>query len=356
MNIENILIVRLSAIGDVVHTLPCLHALHQTFPNAHIGWLVEELSATLLRGHPDIDELFVIPKKKWRKHPIKTWLNGEQPAFYKKMRQRKWDVAIDFQGLTKSGFPLLLSGAKTRIGFGDKDGRELNKLFTNRRVTPSDQARHVIERNLSLLNPLGIETPPEKVAWRFPDFAQEEADLASFFSEQTPDGFIALYPGAGWESKRWPTQRFAELAKLMTEENSKASVLAQVLVWGPGEETLCKEIIKTAQLPPEKLMIAPPTNLRQLAVLLKKANAVVGGDTGPIHLAAAMNIPIASMYGASDPLRNGPWGPKSRWVLTEETDCKVCWRTKCNHSPFIECLETIPAERLAKEVEMLLEE
>ncbi len=353
---RNILIVRLSAIGDVIHTLPCLNALREAFPKAHIGWLVEELSAPLLRGHPQIDELFVIPKKKWRAHPIRSFFNGEKPAFYRRLRQTKWDAAVDFQGLTKSGLPLRVSGARLRIGFGDEDGRELNKLFTNRRIVPPPESRHVIERNLALLAPLGIQVTPERVRCRFPDFSSEHETLKPFLESLAEPGFIAICPGAGWETKRWPADHFATLARRLAdpELHPKASRLSRVLVWGPGEKDLCREIVNRAELPPETLATAPPTGLRELAALLENAAVVVGGDTGPIHLAAALEIPVVGIYGGSDPVRNGPWGPASRRLLSTSAPCTVCWRRTCDRPERLHCLHSISPETVAGAVEECL--
>ena len=353
-----ILIVRLSAIGDVVHTLPCLHALRTAFPEARIGWLVEQLSAPLLEGHPEIDDLFVIPKKHWRRHPVRTLLNGEKAAFYGTLRAGRWDVAVDFQGLTKSAWPAWLSGAPRRIGFGGVDGRELSPLFCNRRVAPPASAHHVIERNLALLAPLGIQVEAADVAWRFPDFDAERKVLAPALNGLGDAGFLALYPGAGWATKRWPPEHFAALAALLAdaERSPRSARLAQVLVWGPGEESLCHEIVQRAGLPPDRLVLAPRTNLRELAALLERAAAVIGGDTGPIHLAAALGRPVVGIYGGSDPVRNGPWGAGSRALAADPADvpCVPCWRTRCNRERALACLRAIAPERVAREVEGLL--
>jgi len=351
---ESILFIRLSAIGDVIHTIPCLRAVRSAFPKARIGWLVEELSAPYLQGHSDLDALYVIPKKHWRKHPLQTWLNGEKPRFYRNLRAEKWDVAIDFQGLTKSGWPAWLSGAKTRIGYGDKDGRELNKLFTNQRVVPPTSAKHVIQRNLSLLKPLGIESP--SVEWTFPDWSAERARLEPFFQDIKADRFIALYPGAGWETKRWPVEHFARLAQLLAEPDSASSGIPQVLVWGiESEKTLCKEIVNQAGLDPRCLRMAPPTDLRELGALLEKSAVAVGGDTGPIHLAAALNCGVVGIYGGSDAVRNGAWGKQHGVMVSETSSCTIPWCRRCNHEPFLECLTTISPEKVAAAVHNVLD-
>jgi len=361
---QNILIVRLSAIGDVVHVLPCLHALRGAFPQARIGWLVEELPASLLEGHPEIDDLFVIPKKRWRTRPIATILNGEKWAFYRRLRRTSWDVAIDFQGLTKSGWPAWLSGARTRIGFGDADGRELSKLFTNRRVTPPPSAVHVIQRNMALLKPLHVVT--SDIAWRFPDWSAERRELAPFLASLgTPAGavaaratprFIAFYAGAGWETKRWPAAHFSALAQLLARgvEHGAATPLPILLVWGPGEEGLCRAILDDAKLPAAQLRLAPATNLRKLAALLEGAAVVIGGDTGPVHLAAALGVPVVGIYGGSDPARNGPWGERNVALQSDSEECRACWRTKCRRARRLECLRAISPQRVAQAVARVL--
>ncbi|HBF34479.1 TPA: lipopolysaccharide heptosyltransferase I [Candidatus Sumerlaeota bacterium] len=345
---SSILIVRLSAIGDVIHTLPALHALRVAFPNARIGWLVEELSATLLRGHPELDDLYVIPKKRWRKAPLKMWLNGEKSAFYREVRKAKWEVAIDFQGLSKSALAAWYSGAPTRIGYAGENGREVSRVFNNQRVLPPSNAIHVIQKNLSLLEPLGIHAIDSAAESRFPDFSAEVEELGAVFKTLSAPRFIALYPGAGWETKRWPPQYFARLAQILAAESD----LPLALLWGPGEENLCDEILKTAALPTEKLLLAPRTNLRQLAALIGQSAVFVGGDTGPTHLAAALNIPVVGLYGGSDPIRNGAWDPtgKTAVLQAKEVPCVPCWKTVCPNPKHIECLWAITPEVAAQAV------
>ncbi|NQU44902.1 glycosyltransferase family 9 protein [bacterium] len=356
---SSILIVRLSAIGDVVHTLPGLRALRRRFPDARIGWLAEELSAPVLVGHPHLDKLYVIPKKRWRGSPWRTLLNGESRDFFRNLRADKWEVAIDFQGLTKSGLAAWRSGAKKRIGFAGEDARELNRLFTNTRILPPPDARHVIERNLSLLQALDIKTEKHDVAWDFPDFSREEKELEPFLIGENGgldlrNGFLALNVGAGWETKRWPSTYFARLLITLAQRRQDVGQppFPAVLIWGPGEEHTCQEIIGTCgnSLP---VRLAPPTNLRQLAALLGKATVLVGGDTGPVHLGAALGVPVVGIYGGSDPVRNGPWGNQNIVIQARGPECIPCWRTNCKYTQYLACMKSIQPETVADAVEKL---
>ncbi|HUT23133.1 MAG TPA: glycosyltransferase family 9 protein, partial [Sumerlaeia bacterium] len=262
---------------------------------------------------------------------------------------------VDFQGLTKSGWATWRSGAPVRIGFGGEDGREINKWFTNRRVWPAPEAHHVIQRNMALLEPLGIDSASVEVSWRFPDLSQERTALQPFLRSLPHGGkapAIVLNPGAGWETKRWPPRHFASLARLIAERATRNPMLDRpmILVWGPDEEPLCRDILSAAGLPPGRLVLAPSTNLRELAVLLEAAAAVVGGDTGPVHLAAALGAPVLGIYGASDPVRNGPWGEGHKVIACDAVPCAPCWRTRCNRAESLECLAALSPDRVADAV------
>ncbi len=341
---ERILIVRLSAIGDVVHTLPVAGVLRRHFPEARIGWLVEELSSQLLVGHPWLDDLWVVPKGRWRKAPVRSWVNGDKRGFYSELRRVGYDVGVDFQGLTKSGFALWMGGARARIGYGDKDGRELNKFFTNVRVYPDASRQHVIERNLALLGPLGIDAGAQEVGWEFPDFSDERKRLSDFLEMIAGRGSIMIYPGAGWPTKRWGVEKFIDLADLIGDA-SELDGRPIVLVWGPAEKAEAEEIVQRGRDHlGNRLLLAPATNLRELTVLLGEADVVVGGDTGPIHIAAALGIPVAGIYGASDPIRNGPWGDGHEIVVSEGCGERPCWKRSCNKPGGLVCLDGIEAQ------------
>lgn len=342
MNPRRILIVRLSAFGDVIHVLPALAALRRNLPDAHIAWIAESLPAQLLQGHPLLNELIVYPRARWKKRGYLKALPGDTRRFFTEMRRRRFDVAIDFQGLTKSALIPWLSAIPARIGYGDEDGREISRLFYTVRCRPPGNLLHVIRRNLFLLRPLGLKA--EAIEFPLPDFSAERADVVSLLEKEgiDPEGkFVFLNPGAGWETKRWPPEYYGRLATLIVRRLERDVMFT----WGPGEETLVEKAL--AQVEPDvrgRVHRAPPTNLRQLAALLERGGAMVGGDTGPVHLAAALGLPIVAIYGGSDPKRNGPLGRGPIRVLDNpDIECYPCWKTECDNPP-PRCLTTIEPE------------
>jgi len=350
--VKSILIIRLSAIGDVVHTLPSLEVLRRSFPKARIGWIVEELSAPLLEDHPAIDRLYVIPKRRWRGHWVRLW-RSEVVPFFRQVRADGWEAAIDFQGLTKSGVVARVSGARVRVGYGDRDGREINKLFTNRKVVPPPEARHVVERNLALLAGLGVETPDAPPIGRIPLRENETAAARRFFEEwgvEPAHEVAILNPGAGWKTKRWPRAHFVTAAERLWNE----AKLKPLVVWGPKEEALRDAIVEALQEKNIDARAAPATGLRDLAALVREAALFIGGDTGPTHLAAMQGVPTVGVFGGSDAKRNGPWGPQAMSIQlgTDTLPCIPCWKGECRlprEDPHvIPCLERLDPERVVQ--------
>ncbi len=287
-----ILIVRLSAIGDCIHGLPVLCALRKAMPQAHLSWIVEGRTADFVRRHPQVDTVVQVPRK-WLRSPLAVWRARQQ------LRAIKPDVAIDLQGLTKSAIAAWLSGAPTRIGFAGRDGRELSTRLNNTLVEPT--ATHVVDRNLELLRPLGVV--PDTVRFGLPKFHDEESTIGRFLRERgLGDGFALLNVGAGWPSKRWPIDRFAEVARYLGERHQIRSVIAWA---GADERCLADQIVITSG---GFACIAPPTSLTELAVLCRRSRFFIGCDTGPMHLAAALDTPCVSLFGPTSARRNGPYG------------------------------------------------
>jgi heptosyltransferase I len=288
-----ILIVRLSAIGDAIQTMPVACALRERFPDAFLAWAVESRAAALLRGHESLDKLIELPRG-WLKSPRGVW------RLRRRLHELQFDTAIDVQSLTKSAVLAWLSGAKRRIGFGNPGGRELSKWFNNQRVDP--KATHVVDRYLELLRPLGIESPT--VRFQVPQ-REEDRDAAERIIRELgiDGGFAIVNPGAGWPSKLWPTDRYAAVAVHL----DKRWRLPTLVVWaGAAERKMAEQIARAGPM----VRITPPTSLPELAALARRAKVFIGSDTGPLHLAAAVGTPCIGLYGPWPAVRHGPYGPQ----------------------------------------------
>lgn len=273
------LVLRLSALGDVIHTIPAVAALRAA--NAKVEWVVEAPYAELVEI---VAGVRAIPVR------MKKWASEPRQLIDAIRKVRGADVSIDFQGLVKSAMWGRLSGARTRIGFAPNAIREKPALLFTNRWVKVDTTKHVVEQNMQLA---GVEAPGED---RWDLFPQDPENKLAEFRDA-----IVLLPGAGKPDKIWPAERFRELARQL--ENA-------VTVWGPGEEKLAEQI---------GARMTPPTNLRELAFILRHARAVVGADTGPLHLAAALGTKVVGLYGPTNPRRNGPWGQLEHCVNRFET-------------------------------------
>ncbi|MBI4389493.1 MAG: lipopolysaccharide heptosyltransferase I [Nitrospinae bacterium] len=333
---KKFLIVKLSSLGDVVHGLPFLRTLRVNFPAAHIAWAVEEKCKDVLYQNPDLDELIVVRSKKWRKDLGRQSL-GELLDFVRLLRQRRFDAVFDLQGLIKSGLIAFLSRAPLRVGFHPRDCRErLNAWFTNRKGAFAGKGRHVVDKNLSLLNAVGARSFVKEFPLAVP--AEAEAYIADYF-KNNPDlaagPLAAVNPGAGFQTKRWDLKRFAQLADRIAGELG-CNVL---LTWGPGEEDLVKAISANMR---QNHRIAPPTGIHQSIALLRRMHLFVSCDTGPLHLCAALNVPTVSIFGPTDPARNGPYGNNHETVY-KSLPCSFRYKRKCpTHN---ECMDQVTVDQ-----------
>ena len=297
----NVALVKLSSIGDVVHALPVAAALKRHRPDTRVTWIAEAREATFLAGHPDIDAVLIADTRGWRRRRPRLTALREVIATARTLRAQAFDVTLDLQGLVKSGVLTALTRAPRRIGFGSGFRREWpNRLFTNDHVSPAATARHVVEQYLALLAPLGIADPA--VEFRVPadDEATARVDaLLSAVSIKPDDRLVVLNPGAGRPEKKWPVAGFRELARRLADE----AAARIVVVWGPGEEADARTVAAAVGL-----KAAPATSLRELAALARRARVVIAGDTGPLHIAAAVGTPCVGLYGPTAGTRNGPYG------------------------------------------------
>lgn len=336
MSIKNILVVKLSAIGDVIHALPVSYALKETFPDAKVTWVVEPPAYDLLTNNPYIDNIIVFEKKKFKS--IGGFFKN-LPAFSTELKKIKYDVVLDLQGLGKSAAIAYLSGAPLKLGCCNM--RELSD-WVSKPVCGPNQNGHIVERYLDVVRALGCKV--EKVVFPMV-ITEKEADLADKLMVQagmnmkTP--YVVLAVGANWPNKRWPTELYAELVDYLYSKE----IIPVVIGGGVIDARLIAEINEKAEIPAVDLV--GKTTLKQLAYIIKNAKAVVGGDTGPMHLAAGLGKPVVMLMGPTDTNRNGPYG-QGQNAIEIDLDCKYCWKRECGLGK--DCLENI---RLAQVIEKL---
>ena len=320
---KKILILKFSALGDIVHALPVAATLRKTLPDAHITWMVEERFQDILRDNPDIDEIIPLRTKVWRKNWNSQSLS-EIMGTIKTLRQHNFDLVLDLHGLLKSGVIAKMSGAPTRAGFHRNNCKEkFSTLFTNLKAQRITGGLHIVDRYLTVLETaLGKITEEKKFPLRIPDEADKKiADYFEQHPELTSQPIIAINSGAGFESKQWKLERFAELA----DQISKELGFTIMLTWGPGEEFKVQQI---SALMSEKSWIAPPTSILESIALYKRMALLVSCDSGPLHLAAAVGTPTVAIFGPTDPVRNGAYGVNHATVY-KVLSCSFCWKKIC---------------------------
>ncbi len=288
---RRILITRLSAIGDCIQTMPLVGELRRRFPDAYLAWIVQGAAASLLEDYPGLDRVIVV-KRDW----LKSWSAIRQLRL--ELRAERFDTCVDPQGLTKSAVLGWLSGAPQRIGFTAPQGRELSLVLNNVRVTPT--AEHVVDRYLQLLQPLGCPAAP-RACFELPVREHDTIDTLIQNTHLT-GGFAVLNPGAGWDSKLWPAHRFGQLARHLGQQFDLPSVVAWA---GAREHGWAVEIVNGGG---GHAWLAPPTSLPELATLMHKARLCIAGDTGPLHLAAAVGTPCVGLFGPTRPEQSGAYG------------------------------------------------
>jgi len=342
---NKILIVRLSAIGDVINTIPALAALRQNFPGSFIGWVVEDRAEDLLAGLPILDKVFV-----WHRHS-----NGKITKSFgliQELRQHKFDVAIDFQGNLKSGLITSLSGAQTRVGM--KPAKEGNALFTNYKVALPDKKINRVERNLYILKQLGINT--DGLDWQKIPVLSSPADesyIDKLLAKNNPSNkpVIILHPGTSEFGlfKRWAPGKYAQLADRLAKELKALCIIS----WAGKEKSLAESIAR--QMSHKPLIFPEQISLTKLAALIKRSLLFIGSDSAPLHLANLLGINVVGLYGPKDPATYAPYqfaqaGNKTA-IVRKDLPCSPCQKRSCA-KPI--CMESITVEEVFQKAKQLL--
>lgn len=337
--VENVLVVKMSAIGDVIHALPVSYAIKETFPDCHLTWVVENSCRDLVTHNPYIDEVIAFPKGDFRSV---SGLIHNLPPLKQQLRARCYDAALDLQGLFKSAVIVYLSQAKQTLGFCNM--RELSSLVSPPVCGPHRQG-HIVERYLDVARALGCVVNEV----RFPiqitaDEATQAKNIARHAGLSLDKPYVVLAPGANWANKRWPPAYFAEVCNQLAEHH-----VIPVLIGAASDQLLADAITAHTTVPPIDLI--GDTSLMELATIIRRCQAFVGGDTGPLHLAAALGRPVVGLYGPTDTNRNGPYG-RYHFTHTIPADCAGCWKRQCPKK--IDCLAQIPSAAVWHSIESLL--
>jgi len=317
--VTNILIIKPSSLGDVVHALPTVNLIRRKYPYAHISWLINDTLASLLKHSPIIDEL--IPFERQRLAGL-----GQFPrmmSFLNGLHKKRFDVVVDLQGLLRSGIITWATRAPRRIGLSD--AREGAGLFFNEIVTV--QPAHAVDRYLAAAHYLECDSGPIEFPLGLPAF-------------ETTENLIAVNPSARWATKLWGDDRFAELIRRLPPE--------RVVLTGSATERPRIEAIAQG-----RRNLAGQTDLFQLAELFRRCRVVIANDSGPMHLAAAVGTPVVAIFGPTDPALTGPYGDR-HVVLRADVDCSPCFKDHCKNRIPMECMTRITVEHVLDAVERFL--
>ncbi|MCK4846183.1 MAG: lipopolysaccharide heptosyltransferase I [Deltaproteobacteria bacterium] len=344
-----ILIIKLSSIGDVVHTLPALGVLRRAFPEAKIDWLVEEAASTLLKDHPMVDELIVVRRRSWLKDIFRGF--GGNWRIAQRLKASHYDMVIDFQGLFKSAIWVYLSKGKRRIGFAG--GREMSSLPLNDKLPPYDKEMHAVDRYLKLARyaaGVEVEADAEGVEEDFPvHIAKEDEERVGRLLAESGiaegDAFFVVSTHARWVTKLWSEANFAELIGKI----SRRYKIRPVIIGSKDEVDKARRIAEEAA--GDVVDLAGRTNLRELMALLKRADFLITLDSGPMHMAAAVGTLVFAIFGPTAPWRTGPYGKDNVVLRREELECSPCFSRECRD---IKCMELITPEEVLKHVEELM--
>jgi heptosyltransferase-1 len=337
---RRVLIIKPSSLGDVVHALPVLAGLRAAYPQAHISWLVGTACAPLLEGHPLLDEVIPFDRRRFGQMLRSRAVGADFVRFVRDLWRRRFDLVLDLQGLLRSGFLAWVTGAGQRVGFAE--ARELAPAFYTQRVRCPTRDMHAVDKNLHLARTLGLPVDPPA----FPLGLRDE-ELAAFRQRLAQSGrgvtrFIAVLPGARWATKRWRADRWGQLLNGL----HAGGLPAAVLLGAPDDRDYADAILASCAAPVVDLV--GQTSLRELSAALALAELVLSHDSGPMHIAAALDKPIVAIFGPTNPVRTGPYCRSAR-VVALPLPCAPCYQRQCplgHHN----CMQQLDLETVRRNV------
>ncbi|HBO70059.1 MAG TPA: lipopolysaccharide heptosyltransferase I [Deltaproteobacteria bacterium] len=349
--IRRILIVKLSALGDVAHALPVVDYLGKRAPGSAVDWVVDRRFAGLLEGHPGLRRVIPLDLKTWKSGWTSREVRREAGDAVRLLRAGGYDAAFDIQGNTKSGVVTWLSGAPLRFGFARNGVRESpNLLFTNRKVPLRGEDRHIGRKYLRVVSaPFGGTFDPGEFRATVATSPEDDERAAATLRELAPGAshVVSVHPGTTWETKRMDASFWAGAIRLLREAYPSLGVL---LSW--GDEAERREAERIRDLAAGGVALLPPLSLKGIAAVYRRCGYLMAPDTGPLHIAAAVGARTVSVFRATDGSRNAPHGPTHRF-LQAPMPCTACLRKRCDRDA--ECRESVRPEDVATTMASLID-
>jgi heptosyltransferase-1 len=320
---RKILIIKPSSLGDVVHSLPFLNVIRTCFPKAEIHWVIAKGLEGLLEGHPMVNKLWIINKDKWKKIKNVKGTISEFNVLFKELKKEKFDLVVDLQGLLRSGVLTAATGAPVKVGF--KEAREGSKIFYTHKVEGGRDI-YAVDRYLKIADFLGCDITDI----RFPFPLHFKSSIITNYS--LPEDYAVIVPGARWKTKVWPSKKFGKLS-------SKLPIMT-VIVGSKTDIDIANEIVALSK--GKATSLADKTDLKELIEVIRNARFMVSNDSGPMHIAAALGIPVFAIFGPTDPLRTGPYG-EGHTVIREDIPCVPCFKKTCSD---VKCMNSLSVEKV----------
>ena len=332
---KKILIVKPSSLGDVVHSLPLLNAIHVCFPKAEVHWVIAKGLEGLLEGHPLINRLIIINKDLWKKLSKAGSTLKEIRQLFKDLRNEKYDLVIDLQGLLRSGLITMATHAPVRIGFAE--AREGSRLFYTLKVR-GGKGVHAVDRYLKVAAELGCDAAD--ISFPFPVSgagSRKIQDLKNRLGD-----YAVIVPGARWKTKIWPAENFGRVAQGLS--------VRSIVIGSRVDSRIAEQVVSSSG--GKALSLAGETNLGELIEIMRDARVVITNDSGPMHIAAALHVPVIALFGPTSPVLTGPYGT-GHIVLQSHSACVPCFKRECND---IKCMKEITPGAVSQEVKKVLKE
>lgn len=304
---RKLLIIKPSALGDIVHSLPFLYAVKKKFPELSVHWIVAKGLHTFLEGHPLIDKLWVINKDNWKKLSCLPQTLKEISALSSGLKKERFDISVDLSGLLRSGLMTWASRARVKLGFKESD--EGSPFFYTHKIEGGTEI-HAIDRYLKIAQFLGCDI--SDIQYPFAPYDENPPVM-----NRLPRQYAVMVPSAGKEANRWPAARFGELASRLPVQS--------VVVSSKTDAALAEEVVLASK--GKAISVAGETGLKELIAVISKARFLISNDTGPMHIAAALNVPVFAIFGPANPLRTGPYGD-IHTIIREDVSCAPCYRWK----------------------------